>query len=272
MWGRDNQKGGKLMNKLIKIVNHDGHPVVTSRQIAEDFEKEHNDTKKRIRELAKDMGEISRNYFILSEYKDTMNRTQEEYLITRDGFSLLVMGFTGTKALEWKLKYIEAFNKMESHIKEQQAPKCLEDVMIQSLLEMKAVKQQLNEVNHRVLQVNEKTEAVQNDLQSMRDVYTLSPNGWRSDTSKLINAIANRLGGFDHIRHVREESYKMLDERAGARLGIRLTNMKKNVLVETGSKSKSDKITKLDVIAADKKLIEVYCLIVKEMAIKYKAA
>lgn len=66
--------------------------VVTSRQIAEDFEKEHNDTKKRIRELIKDMGEISHNYFILSEYTDSMNRTQEEYLLTRDGFSLLVMG------------------------------------------------------------------------------------------------------------------------------------------------------------------------------------
>lgn len=40
------------------------------------------------------------------------------YLMNRDGFSLLVMGFTGTKALEWKLKYIEAFNAMERKLKE----------------------------------------------------------------------------------------------------------------------------------------------------------
>ena len=40
-----------------------------------------------------------------------------EYLLTRDGFSLLVMGFTGARALEWKLKYIEAFNQMEQAIK-----------------------------------------------------------------------------------------------------------------------------------------------------------
>ena len=95
----------------------DGELVVTSRQVAEDFRKEHNDTKKRIRELIRDMGEISHNYFILSKYKDSLNRTQEEYLLTRDGFSLLVMGFTGSRALEWKLKYIEAFNKMEQAIK-----------------------------------------------------------------------------------------------------------------------------------------------------------
>lgn len=38
------------------------------------------------------------------------------YLMTRDGFSLLVMGFTGQKALEWKLRYIEAFNEMENSL------------------------------------------------------------------------------------------------------------------------------------------------------------
>lgn len=107
------------MNELINVLSQDGNLVVSSREVASNFEKEHNDTKKRIRELEKDMGEISHNYFIKEEYKDTMNRTQEEYLLTRDGFSLLVMGFTGQKALQWKLKYIEAFNKMEQHIKSQ---------------------------------------------------------------------------------------------------------------------------------------------------------
>ena len=51
------------------------------------------------------------------EYKDSMNRMKYEYLMNRDGFSLLCMGFTGQEALEWKLKYIEAFNKMEETIK-----------------------------------------------------------------------------------------------------------------------------------------------------------
>ena len=82
----------------------EGQLVVSSRQVAKDFEKEHNDTKKRIRTLIKDMGEISHNYFVPTTYKDSMNRQQEEFLITRDGFSLLVMGFTGKKALEWKKK------------------------------------------------------------------------------------------------------------------------------------------------------------------------
>ena len=40
-------------------------------------------------------------------------REETEYLITRDGLSLLAMGFTGAKALQWKIKYAEAFNTME---------------------------------------------------------------------------------------------------------------------------------------------------------------
>lgn len=161
----------------------------------------------------------------------------------------------------------EQFDNLEEtyfRVKENK-PTCIEDVLIQSLQEMKDMRLQIQETKAEVKQTKE-------EIQNMRDVYTLNPNSWRSDTTKLINAIAQKLGGFDHIRNVREESYKLLDERAGARLGIRLTNMKKNVLLETGSKAKSDKVSKLDVIAADKKLIEVYCLIVKEMAIKYKAA
>ena len=104
------------MDNLINISNQEGKLVVSSREVAGNFEKEHNDTKKRIRELEKDMGEKSHNYFLLTEYKDSMNRTQEEYLLTRNGFSLLAMSFTGQKALQWKLKYIEAFNKMEQEL------------------------------------------------------------------------------------------------------------------------------------------------------------
>lgn len=106
------------MDKLINIKNDKGQLLVSSREIAKNFEKEHNDLKKRIRELENDMGEKSHNYFSTIQYKDSLNRVQEEFLMNRDGFTLLAMGFTGKKALEWKLKYIETFNKMENALKE----------------------------------------------------------------------------------------------------------------------------------------------------------
>ena len=59
------------------------------------------------------------NLFITSTYADIYGRNQKCYELTRDGFSLLVMGFTGKNALEWKLKYIEAFNLMEEKLRNQ---------------------------------------------------------------------------------------------------------------------------------------------------------
>ena len=55
--------------------------------------------------------------FIESSYKAGTGKSYKEYLLTRDGFTLLAMGFTGSKAIEWKLKYIDAFNKMEQALK-----------------------------------------------------------------------------------------------------------------------------------------------------------
>ena len=58
--------------------------------------------------------------FILSKRKAADGQFHRMYFMNRDGFSLLVMGFTGKKALEWKLKYIKAFNQMEKFILERQ--------------------------------------------------------------------------------------------------------------------------------------------------------
>lgn len=110
------------MSNLVKILSQDGKLVVTSRQIAEDFEKQHKDVLGAIRATIGQMStaENSALYFIPCEYKASNGKSNPEYLLTRDGFSLLVMGFTGAKALEWKLKYIEAFNQMEQALKEQE--------------------------------------------------------------------------------------------------------------------------------------------------------
>ena len=51
--------------------------------------------------------------FVCGSYKDAQNQERPEYLMTRDGFTLLAMGFTGAKAMQWKIKYAEAFNTME---------------------------------------------------------------------------------------------------------------------------------------------------------------
>ena len=100
--------------------NNSGELVVSSRQVAEDFEKMHKHVLETIRNLV-DENSAVKKMFIESEFENR-GKKYPEYLITRDGFSLLVMGFTGSKALEWKLKYIEAFNKMEEELRNLQKP------------------------------------------------------------------------------------------------------------------------------------------------------
>lgn len=106
-------------NELIKVQqNNDGILTVSSREVAKNFTKEHSKVIRSIENIIS--SQPSQNwlrYFIASEYKDSKGEMRKEYLLTRDGFSLIVMGFTGSKALAWKIKYIEAFNNMEEYIK-----------------------------------------------------------------------------------------------------------------------------------------------------------
>ena len=108
------------MNNLT-ILNKNGQLVVTSRQMAGDFEKENSKVTRDIENLIEGIaknGDTYNNLFIRTEYQNEQNKQMyKEYLLTRDGFSLLVMGFTGAKALGWKLKYIQAFNEMEQSLK-----------------------------------------------------------------------------------------------------------------------------------------------------------
>lgn len=117
------------MKNELMVFEHREHAVVSSRVIAERFHKRHDNTLRSVKALIVGLlknEETPSKYFIRSEYVDEQNGEHyPEYLCTRDGFSLLAMGFTGREALEWKLKYIDAFNKMEAFISERRSSEWL---------------------------------------------------------------------------------------------------------------------------------------------------
>ena len=103
------------MKELVSIKNN--QVVVDSRSVAKNFNKEHRNVVRDIENLIqKDVLKIE-HMFQQVEIPDSYGRKQKTYYMNRDGFSLLVMGFTGAEAIEWKLKYIEAFNSMEKKLK-----------------------------------------------------------------------------------------------------------------------------------------------------------
>jgi Rha family phage regulatory protein len=86
--------------------------IVTSLDVAETFEKEH----KRVLQDIRNLGcseEFGQHNFVLSSYTSIQNKKQPMYCMTRDGFTLLVMGYTGEKAMKFKEGYIRQFNAME---------------------------------------------------------------------------------------------------------------------------------------------------------------
>ncbi len=138
------------MKNDLMIFERKDHAVVSSRVIADRFNKRHQEViyaiegrpcdcmgagcKKcsfrgyqQLGILQEDINSKSHlsKMFIKSHYTDSMNRTQREYLMNRDGFALLAMGFTGKEALKWKLKYINAFNQMEAFIQERRSSEWL---------------------------------------------------------------------------------------------------------------------------------------------------
>ena len=91
--------------------------VVTalSTDVARYFEKPHNDVLKTIRSLINKIGGLGKNYQS-SEYLNEQNKKQPCYRMDRKGFVLLAMGFTGEKALQFKIAYIDAFDEMEAKL------------------------------------------------------------------------------------------------------------------------------------------------------------
>ncbi|EPY2286084.1 ORF6N domain-containing protein [Clostridium sporogenes] len=117
--------------------------------------------------------------------------------------------------------------------------------------------------------LNAAVQQTKEEVQAIRDVVKLDTTSWKEDSTKLINKIAQNLGGFQYIREVRKEIYTLLDKRMGVNLEQRLTNKRRRMADEGVCKSKRDRLNKVSVIGDDKKLIEGYVSVVKEMAIKY---
>ncbi len=104
-----------MLVELMKI-NKDEINVVTSLDVAETFGKEHKRVLQDIREL-QCSEEFRQHNFVLSSYRSTQSKELPMFYITRDGFALLAMGYTGEKAMKFKEAYIKQFNAMEELLK-----------------------------------------------------------------------------------------------------------------------------------------------------------
>lgn len=173
------------MNDIILSMQN-GEPVVSSRQIAENFDKNHRDVLRAVDNLKEDVRNFAQMFFESTE-PDSYGREQRAYLMNRDGFTLLAMGFTGKAALEWKLKYIAAFNEMEKKLAEK--PQLTRSQLLATALI--AAHEELEEKDKRIAELTPKgvfADAVSASSQSIlvgEMAKLLSQNGIQMGQNRL---------------------------------------------------------------------------------------
>lgn len=184
-------------------------------------------------------------------------------VVTESGYYMLVKSFTDE--LSWDVQR----QLVNGYFRANQMQSVLADLspQLQTLIQMETRQKQLEA---KQAQQDTAIADLGQRLTNTCEVIALDKNSWRKDTQHLIAKIATATGdGCGNIRQVYEEIYKAVESRAGVALNIRLTNKRNRMAGEGVCRSKIDKLNKVDIIAEDKKLIEIYVAIVKELAVKY---
>lgn len=207
------------MNEII-INNNDGTLTVPSTQIAENFGKRHCDVIRSIEDI-KTQNSVVTPMFIEGTYQAGTGKNYKYYELTRDGFSLLVMGFTGKKALDWKLKYIEAFNKMEAKLKEQTPKMSLNEIIFE------IAKSNL-EAERRMKEIEVKQQAIEDRTEKVLDVFSKPTEvSWHDGIISDFKRICynNNLSYQQSLG----ELYRELEREVGCDLTIRQKNKQKRM-------------------------------------------
>ena len=262
------------MNKLVPI-NYENQRIMTTSVIAESYNTT-TDTITKNFNRNKDKYQEGKHYFLLQgeelkEFKakgqiDLLPSINKLYLWTEKGALLHAKSLNTDKAWEVYDKLVETYFRVKENVQALNTSELSSELQMFGQL-YKALAN--SELEQKKLKAD--IDSTKDELQGIREAVLLNPSSWRKDTASIISKIAMKLGGFEHINDVRNESYKILNDTYKVNIKQRLTNKKKNMAMEGCSKSKIAKVNFLDVIGDDSKLLNGYLSIVSKMAIKYGA-
>lgn len=246
----------------VRTVQIDGEPWFVLADICRELEISHvKDTATRIDE--DDLGQ--------TEVIDRMGRSQKVWIINESGLYTVILRSDKPQAKpfrKWVTSVVlPSIRKTGSYSVQQ--PNAFENLspQLQVLIQMETRQKQ---IEARQAEQATALAGLEQKIQNTCEVIALDKTAWRKDSEHLINKIARATGdGYGGIRLLYEEIYRSIESRAGVSLNTRLTNKRNRMAGEGVCKSKRDKLTRVDIIAEDKKLIEIYVAIVKELAVKY---
>ncbi|HFK2845112.1 TPA: Rha family transcriptional regulator [Enterococcus faecalis] len=138
------------------VIMKDQQAVTSSLQVAETFNKNHRDVLAAIDDLKEGVAENYADLFYEDNYIHPQNKqSYRQVIMNRDGFTLLAMGFTGKKALQFKLKYIEAFNQMEKEIQQPKLPTSQRELAMLALSANEETNERVDNIDKRLVDIEE---------------------------------------------------------------------------------------------------------------------
>ena len=252
------------MHEIMVFVENE-QLVVSSREVAENFGKEHRNVLRDIENLMSEGAlKIEQTpLFFKTEYSHPQNHQKYPmYLMNRDGFTLLAMGFTGKAALEWKIKYIAAFNAMEQQLSQKQPDLSELSPELRCLIRLE---QQQKQQAQELVRLNQK-------LDQLQGTGAFGTGGWRRESARIIAHIAQARGGAQYGPIVYQAAYTLLEEREHCSLTARLEAFRNEQRQQGMSKTRAGRLTKMDAIAASSESVERWMKILHEMEARYGIA
>lgn len=205
-----------------------------------------------------DIDAVENEDFQAAEFSAPSGQTKKDHIIKLDAAKEMAMLERNEKGKQVRRYFIRVEKKYKAASLATQELSPQLQVMINLEIEQKRQAEKLEHVEERI--------------ESIREVVAIDTTSWRDDTGRILRKIGMECGDSKSYEDVRAESYQLLEKRMGVNVKQRLTNKRRRMADEGVCKSRRDKLNYLDVIADDKKLIEGYTAIVKELAIKYGVA
>ncbi|WDL97840.1 Rha family transcriptional regulator [Alicyclobacillus sp. ALC3] len=170
------------MNELVFIQND--RPVTDSLTVATVFGKRHDNV---VRDIAGILAEVDGEWGVLNfeetHYTNPQNGQEyRKYVLTEDGFTILAMGYTGHEAMQFKVRYIQEFRRMESELKSR------------SLIEQFSLPRNYPEALRALAESSERNEAMQKQLEEQAPKVALYDVAMSADNAQPIGSVAKELG------------------------------------------------------------------------------
>jgi Rha family phage regulatory protein len=185
-----------MSTEIAFVSGPNDEPMVSSRQVAEKFNKGHREVLRAAESVMLSIdAEFNRRNFAPITYSDSKNRSQPEILLTKDGFLLLAMGFTGPEAMKWKVRFIDAFNRLMGNVSELKLELARKEQVILQLQGKKPRKSpRLRVPNYNVFEGHE-------------PIWELAPVDSLNDPMRSLGLLRKTIAQIDGLRKL-AETYK----------------------------------------------------------------